>query len=63
VRVRGWGRSADLSKPPLHALPHDELLAKLQSLTNIRAIRDPKSAAGWSTELGLFPGWKNLPAW
>ncbi len=53
----------DLSKPPLHTLPHDELLAKVKSLTNIRAVRDPKSATGWSIELGPFPGWKNLPTW
>lgn len=26
----------DLSKPPLHTLPHDELIAKLKSLTNLR---------------------------
>jgi WD40 repeat protein len=53
----------DLTKPPLHTLPHDELLARLKSLTNLRAVRDPKSATGWSIELGPFPGWKNLPTW
>jgi WD40 repeat protein len=53
----------DLSKAPLHTLPHDELVAKLKSLTNLRAVRDAKSATGWSIELGLFPGWKNLPTW
>jgi WD40 repeat protein len=53
----------DLSKPRLHTLPHDELLAKLKSLTNLRAVRDAKSATGWSIELGPFPGWRNIPAW
>ena len=53
----------DLDKPPLHALLHDELLAKLKSLTNLRAVRDPKSATGWTIEIGLFPGWKNIPTW
>ena len=53
----------DLSKPPLHTLPHGELLAKLRSLTNLRAVRDPKSATGWTVELGPFPGWKSIPAW
>jgi hypothetical protein len=38
----------DLSKPPLHTLPHDELLAKLRSLTNLRAVRDPSTATGWA---------------
>jgi WD40 repeat protein len=53
----------DLDKTPLHVLPHDELLAKLRSLTNLRAVRDPKSATGWSVEVGAFPGWKDLPTW
>jgi WD40 repeat protein len=53
----------DLSKPPLHTLPHDELLAKLHSLTNLRAVRDPASATGWTVELGPFPGWKIVPTW
>ena len=45
----------DLDKPPLHTLPLDELLAKLESLTNLRAVRDPESSTGWSIEIGLFP--------
>jgi WD40 repeat protein len=51
----------DLSKPPLHTLPHDELVAKLKSLTNLRAVRDHASSTGWKIDLGPFPGWKNLP--
>ncbi len=53
----------DLDKPPLHTLPHDELVAKLKSLTNLRAVRDDKSATGWTIELGPFPGWKDVPTW
>jgi WD40 repeat protein len=53
----------DLSKPPLQTLPHDELLAKLKSLTNLRAVRDPASSTGWKIDLGPFPGWKDLPTW
>jgi WD40 repeat protein len=53
----------DLDQPPLHTLPHDELLAKLRPLTNLRAVRDPKSATGWTIELGPFPGWRNIPIW
>ena len=53
----------DLSKPPLHTLPHDELLAKLHSLTNLRAVRDPASDTGWTIELGPFPGWETVPTW
>jgi WD40 repeat protein len=53
----------DLSKPPLHTLPHDELIAKLKSLTNLRAVRDPESSTGWKIEVGPFPGWAEVPEW
>jgi WD40 repeat protein len=53
----------DLSKPPLHTLPLDQLLATLHSLTNLRAVRDPSSANGWKIEVGSFPGWKHTPTW
>jgi len=53
----------DLDQPPLHTLPHDDLIAKLQSLTNLRAVRDPESSTGWSIEVGPFPGWKEVPEW
>jgi len=47
----------DLSKPPLHTLPHDELIAKLKSLTNLRAVPDTAAENGWKIELDKFPGW------
>jgi WD40 repeat protein len=53
----------DLDKRPLQTPEHDEFLAKLKSLTNLRAVRDAKSSTGWTVELGPFPGWKNLPTW
>jgi WD40 repeat protein len=53
----------DLDKPPLHTLPHDQLVAKLKSLTNFRAVRDPEAPNGWKIELGPFPGWKEVPEW
>ncbi len=53
----------DLDKKPLHTLPHDELVAKLESLTNLRAVSDPESSTGWSIEIGPFPGWNELPTW
>ncbi len=40
----------DLSKPPLYTLPHAELLAKLRSLTNLRAVPDPVSDTGWKVD-------------
>jgi WD40 repeat protein len=53
----------DLDKPPLQSLPHDELLTKLTSLTNLRAVEDPESPTGWSIEVGPFPGWEEAPTW
>jgi WD40 repeat protein len=53
----------DLSKPPLHTLPLEELLGKLRSLTNLRVVADPSAASGWKVEVGPFPGWKNVPTW
>jgi WD40 repeat protein len=53
----------DVGKPPLHALPHAELLAKLDTLTNLRVVRDPTSSTGWKLDIGPFPGWKDVPTW
>jgi len=53
----------DLDEPPLHTLPHDELIAKLKSLTNFRVVQDPESAEGWKVELDPFPGWEKVPRW
>ncbi len=53
----------DLSKPPLHTLPREELIAKLKTLTNLRAVRDPESSTGWKIEVGPFPGWAEVPEW
>jgi WD40 repeat protein len=60
--LRLWP-TPDLDKPPLHTLSHDELIAKLKSLTNLRVVRDPNSAEGWKVELAPFPGWKKVPTW
>ena len=53
----------DLSKPPLHTLLHDELVAKLKSFTNVRVVPDEEAPTGWRVELGPFPGWKHVPRW
>jgi len=60
--IRLWPMP-DFSKPPLHTLPHDELLAKLRSLTNLRVVRDEESSTGWKLEVGPFPGWETVPTW
>ena len=60
--VRLWP-IPDLSRPPLHTLPHDELMAKLHSLTNLRVVEDPESSSGWKIDYGPFPGWQEVPEW
>jgi WD40 repeat protein len=53
----------DLGQTPFHTLPLDELLARLDALTNLRAVPDPDSRTGWTVELGPFPGWEVFPTW
>ena len=36
--IRLWP-TPDLSRPPLHLLPHEDLVARLAALTNLRAVR------------------------
>ena len=59
--VRLWPMP-DLDKPPLHTLPRDELIARLHTLTNLRAVREA-SGPGWTIEIGPFPGWREVPEW
>jgi WD40 repeat protein len=53
----------DLNRLPLHTLRRDELLTRLRSLTNLRAVRDPADSARWTIEVGPFPGWQDVPTW
>ncbi|MEJ2189403.1 MAG: hypothetical protein P8Y93_08275 [Acidobacteriota bacterium] len=62
TQIRLWPMP-DLSKPPLHTLPREELIAKLKTLTNLRAVRDEDSSTGWKIEVGPFPGWETVPTW
>jgi WD40 repeat protein len=60
--IRLWPMP-DVSKPPLHTLPYAELMAKMQSLTNLQVVEDSAAALGYKVEVGPFPGWKDVPAW
>jgi len=48
---------------PLHSLPHDELIAKLHTLTNLRVVEDEEASGGYAMTVGPFPGWEDLPTW
>jgi WD40 repeat protein len=60
--IRLWPMP-DLSKPPLHTLPYEELMAKLQALTNLQVVEDTAAATGYTLAIGPFPGWKDVPSW
>jgi WD40 repeat protein len=47
----------DVSKPPLHTLPHEALLRELRSRTNVRVVPDPGSPTGFKLDRDPFPGW------
>jgi WD40 repeat protein len=51
----------DVSRPPLHTRPLEELLRVLRSHTNLRAVPDEVSSSGYRLEPGPFPGWANPP--
>lgn len=62
--VRLWPMP-NLSKPPLHTLPYDELMAKLKALTNLRAVQDEESHTGYTIEpdFTAYRGWAEVPEW
>ncbi len=62
TEIRLWPMP-DLTTPPLHTLSHDELMAKLRALTNLRVVEDKTSPTGYRLEVGPFPGWKDTPTW
>jgi DNA-binding winged helix-turn-helix (wHTH) protein/WD40 repeat protein len=53
----------DMSRVPLHALSHEDLMAKLDSFTNLRVVRDEEAPTGWKLEVGPFTGWAEVPEW
>jgi len=61
--IRLWPMP-DLSKPPIHGLPHGEFLTKLKSLTNLRVVPDPDLPGSQIVSAAApFPGWETVPSW
>jgi WD40 repeat protein len=62
--VRLWPMH-DLSKTPFHDLPHEELLAKLKSMTNLRVFADENSHTGVviGPDFTAYRGWAEVPTW
>ncbi len=51
--IRVWPMP-DVSQPPLHTLPHEDLLDKLRSLTNLAVVPDEESSTGWKVKSAPF---------
>jgi WD40 repeat protein len=62
TEIRLWP-TPDLSKPPFHTLPHEDLMARLRALTNLEVVEDKVAPTGYKLEIGPFPGWKDVPTW
>ena len=60
--IRLWPMP-DVTKPPLHTLPYQELMAKLRAMTNLVVVADEASSTGYKLDIGPFPGWKDVPTW
>ena len=53
----------DPGMPPIHALPREQLIAKLKTLTNLRLVRDSEASTGWTLTHEPFQGWETAPTW
>jgi DNA-binding winged helix-turn-helix (wHTH) protein/WD40 repeat protein len=55
----------DLTEPPLHTLPYEQLMAKLEALTNLRATPDEGRPSGYTVEpdYNAYRGWAEVPTW
>ena len=57
------GRTPLVELTALAGPPRARLLAKLESLTNLRVVRDQESETGWTLTHDPFPGWETVPTW
>jgi WD40 repeat protein len=62
TEIRLWPMP-DVSRTPLHALPHAQLMATLRTLTNLEVVADATAETGYRLHVGPFPGWKDRPEW
>jgi WD40 repeat protein len=57
--VRLW--PLPIEGKPFQTLPHDELLARLRSLTNFRVVPDRSAPGGYRLGFERFTGWNRQP--
>jgi WD40 repeat protein len=53
----------DLDRVPLNALSHEELIARLKKLTNLRVVPDESSDNGYRLDFAASHGWETIPTW
>ena len=46
-----------------HTLPLEELLSRLENVTNYRVVADAQAPDGYRLEIGPFEGWQDHPSW
>jgi WD40 repeat protein len=61
-KIRLWPMP-DTHETPLHALPYEELLDRIRTVTNVRVVEDETSSTGYRLDFGPFPGWEEIPEW
>jgi WD40 repeat protein len=62
--VRMWP-VPDLGQPPFHTLPYEDLMTKLRTFTNLRAVPDDESHTGYTVQAdsSAYRGWAEVPTW
>jgi WD40 repeat protein len=61
-KIRLWPMP-DIDEPPFHTLPHEDLLTRLRTVTNVRVVEDEASSTGYRVGHAPFPGWETVPEW
>ena len=54
AEIRLWPMP-DVSRPPFHTLPREEMMDRLRALTNVRVVEDRSQPAGYRLEIDPFP--------
>jgi WD40 repeat protein len=61
-KIRLWPMP-DVNEPPLHTLPHEDILTRLRAFTNVRIVEDEATSTGYRIDYAPFPGWEKVPEW
>ena len=62
-RLERGDQRVQLEPKSTDALPREEFIAKLETVTNVRVVRDEESSTGWTLTHDPCPGWETVPTW